>query len=84
MSMRSEYIRMQAAQMCGRPQTKIEKLRTQHWDLLGLGDQDLAGRVEREQEKYEERLAIEEYRRDNPDADPAEVRSRSPVLGRKE
>ena len=48
MSMRSEYVKMQAAQMCGRLQAKIEELRTQHWGLLGVGDQDIADRVERE------------------------------------
>lgn len=68
--------------MCGRLQTKIEELKSQHWDLLGVWDQDTADKVEREQEKYGELLAIAECRRGNPDA--AEVRSRNPVPGRHE
>ena len=47
-SMRPEYINMQAVQMCGRPHTKIEDMKEQEWNLLGLGDQDSAGRSERE------------------------------------
>ena len=42
---------MQAVQMCGRFQAKLEALRTRHWNLLGMGEQDLlADRVEQEQE----------------------------------
>ena len=66
--MRSEYMRMQAAQMCGRLQTKIEGLRTQHWNLA----------------KYKGLLEIAEAMRGNLNVDPAAASSRNPVPGRNE
>ena len=72
--------------MCGRRNAKTEDMKVQEWNLLGLGlgDQGSAGRCEREREKYEQLLEIAEYRRDNPDVDPTEVRFRNPVPGRNE
>ena len=49
-SMRSEYKRMQATQTCGRLQAKIEDMKVQKWNLLGIGDQDSADRCEKRQE----------------------------------
>ena len=60
---------MQAVQMCGRFQTKIKDLKTQPWNLLGIGHQSSADKVDREQEKYE---LLPEMAEDNPDADPTE------------
>ena len=39
--------REMAVQMCGGVQTKVESLKSQHWDLLGVGDQETADKVER-------------------------------------
>ena len=80
----SEYIKMQAIQMCGRLNAKIEDMNVQQWNLLGIGDQNSADRCERKQEKYEQLLEIAEHRRDNPDVDPSDVRFRNPVPGRNE
>lgn len=57
--------------MCGRLSRKIEQLSERHWNLLGLGQQDLADVVEKEQERYEQLLGIADSRRDNPEIDPA-------------
>ena len=70
--------------MCGRLQTKIEELKTHYWNLLGVGNQDDADRIEKEQKKYEELLEIAESRRDNPNVDPAAASSRNPVSGNNE
>ena len=71
---------MQAVQMCGRLNVKIEDMKVQEWNLLGIGGQDSAARCEREQEKYEQLLEIAEYSRD----DPTEGHFRNPVPERKE
>ena len=57
--------------MCGRLSRKIEQLSERHSNLLGLGQQDLADVVEKEQERYEQLLGIADSRRDNPEIDPA-------------
>ena len=46
-SLRSEYIKMQAIQMCGRLNAKIEDMKAQQWNLLGMSDQDSADKCER-------------------------------------
>ena len=49
---------MQTAQMCGRFHAKIEDMKEQEWNLLGLGGQDAADRCGPERRKYDELLGI--------------------------
>ena len=45
--MRSDYKKMQAMQMCGRLNAKLEDMNVQQFNLLGIGDQNFANRCER-------------------------------------
>ena len=44
-SMGPECIKTQAAQMCGRLYSKIDDMKEEEWNLLGLGDQDSADSI---------------------------------------
>ena len=81
LSIRAEYVREQAIQMCGRLLRKVEQLERRHELLLGGGRKELADTLEKEKERYEQLLELAEGRRDHSDRVPSES-SRNPVLER--
>ena len=51
LSMRADYVREQAMQMCGRLKLKVDRLNSRYDTLLGRGQEDWADTVEKERDR---------------------------------